>query len=292
MRTMSWIFPLFPLQQRLANALSMDLFHRNEMDRSVGTGIMHRADAYQTKDLPMTVDVELACLSDNLSKLVAPPENFSFFYKKLVGLKFPLEVAEILELRDLFNHAIDQLPEPASTDFQHFCRERQADIAALGIEKEHHVERMMRLLAMLRQFHLAHTIESRDTEAYLRKALTNNEKAHAQSVRYGRFSFIGALGGGGLWAVLHQPGLVLQLVTAGLMYLFLDYFYSLTILKRERTLLRNRLEEVLHRRINAMNWSLLAKNIAVILGFARISGVEAFLLPTEQEHEDVYRHYL
>lgn len=218
------------------------------------------------------------------------PAQFSDFYKKLVTLRFPLEVAEILELRYMFNSAVDHMVEPQLTrDFRDFCEQRRRDIEALRIDKAHHISRLTKLLAALRQFHLAHTIDSRDTEAYLRKALANNARAATLSLRYGKWTLGATLVAIGLWAALIHPGWWVQLATFVLGYLSADYFYSLSTLKRERSALSAQLQDVLNRRVSALQWPTLTKNVALILGYAKISGVEAFVL--EGEHEDYQRSY-
>lgn len=229
----------------------------------------------------MISDLELATLSDNLGKLSSSPENFSPFYRRLVQLRFPLEVSDVLELRYLFNHAIDQAQEPARTrDFQHFRAARQMEMEAAGVENRRHRERLMKLLTMLRQLHLMHAIESRDAESELRRALANNRKAAASSVRYGKIALLAGALAGAFWLLADAPWWS-QILTLGLGYLSADYFYSLSILRRERALLGARLEDVLSKRISSLNWPLLIRNIALVLGYARVDGVEAFAIESE-----------
>lgn len=231
----------------------------------------------------MFTDFELAMLSDNLGKLNSSPENFSPFYRKLAQLRFPLPVADVLELRYLFNHAIDQMPEPERTrDFHHFREARQAEMEAVGIDTGRHGQRLLKLLAVLRQLHLVHIIESRDAEAQLRRALEGNEKAARASVRYGKVSLVAALVAGTFWWLADVHWWTTALAV-GLGYLSADYFYSLSILKRERSLLQERLDEVLAKRVSGLHWPLLIRNIALILGYARIDGVEAFEMHGEAD---------
>lgn len=232
----------------------------------------------------MTAGLELASLADDLSKIAGTPEKFASFYRKLVSLKFPLDVAEVLELRWLLNQTIDRVPPPEETsDYREFALARRMEMETIGIEKPQHAERLLKLLTVLRDHHLAHTIESRDTEQYLRKALANNAWAHRQSGRYAKGALIGAIGAAILWLALDTPTWVTQVLAGGLVYLTADYFYSLSILRREQVILQKRLKKVLDRRIASLNWKLLIKNVALILGYARISGVEAFVIDSEAD---------
>jgi hypothetical protein len=231
--------------------------------------------------------------SDNLTKLRSAPEGFYFFYHRLMELQFPLDVAEVLDLRYVFNHAIDAAPTAGETpDYRHFCDARIAELEMLGIQKAPQRDRLLRLLALLRELHVIHSVDSRETETRLRKALTENEHARSVSIRYGKAAAAVTLLLTALWLTMSQPGWIVMALTLGSAYLCVDYFFSLSVLKKERLALGQRLEEVLTRRVKALNWKKLAKNIALTLGYAKISGVEAFLIDKEAEPEDVYRYYM
>lgn len=229
--------------------------------------------------------------ADGAAKALPSPANFPEFYRRLVGLRFPLDVADILELRYSLNHAVDHRLEPtASRDYVHFCSLHRPQIAALGINKDHHVQRLFKLLAMLRELHLAHSIESRDAEAKLRAALARNEKASAQSRGYAKVALGVALIAASLWLALINPGWFVRIVTVAAAYLSADYFYSLTILRRERNILGGQLQTLLNRRVHALNWPTVVRNLALILGYAKISGVEAFVVegdPADAEHNEL-----
>ncbi|HLQ25445.1 MAG TPA: hypothetical protein VK138_06125 [Acidiferrobacterales bacterium] len=234
----------------------------------------------------MTANLNLASLSDHLAKISASPESFSYFYKKLIGLRFPIDVAEILELRSVFNQTLDAMEEvPESRDFRHFRDARQAEIDALKIEKKQHGQRLLKLLALIREFHFAHSLQSRDTENHLRKALADTHKACRRSIRYGQIAFIAALISA-LAGIAFNPGWIMQILTIGLVYLSGDYFYSLSILKRDQVDIHRQLDELLKRRVKTLNWRVLTKNISLILGYAKISGVQAFLIDKENEQEE------
>lgn len=235
----------------------------------------------------MTADLKLTALSDHFHRLPSAPAEFSAFYHKLIGLRFPLDVAEILELRYLFNHAVDHTPDSRINDA--VADKWSAEVERLGIEKPHHISRLLKLLAMLRDLQVRHLIHSRDTEAMLRKALSQNETAAARSKRYAKIAFAGTVVSISFWAVLYQPAWWLYTAIGVFAYFFADYFYSLSILKREHAYLSAQLQDLLARRVLGLNWPALIKNVSLILGYAKISGVEAFVL--ENEFDDVQRHY-
>lgn len=231
--------------------------------------------------------------SDNLAKLRSAPEGFYSFHNRLMELRFPLDVAEVLDLRYVFNHAIDSAPPVGETpDYRHFREARTAELEALGIQKAQQRDRLLRLLALLRELYVIHSVDSRETEVRLRKALAENAHARGVSIRYGKAAGAVTLLLAVLWLATSSPGWIVMVLTLGSAYLCADYFFSLSVLKKERLSLNQRLEEVLTRRVKALNWKKLAKNIALTLGYAKISGVEAFLIDKEAEPEDVYRYYM
>lgn len=229
--------------------------------------------------------------SETPTKLPASPDEFGSFYRKLSALRFPLDVAEILELRYVFNHAIDQAGEPSATpDYRHFRDQRLIELERLGVDQPHHVERLLKLLTVVRELHLRHSLHSRDTELSLRKAAIANHAATEQSRRYGKYTLFGLALVASFWLVLYQPAWWVYVGIAIGSYFSLDYFYSLSILKRERGVLAQRLEALLGRRVAALNWAAVVKNTALVLGYARLRGIEAFVLHDESP-EDSHRHY-
>lgn len=232
----------------------------------------------------MAIQSALTCLSDGFKKLATRPECFYHLYRQLIGLHFPLDVAEILELRYLLNQAIDASEGPEETrDWREFRAARERDLDELGVDKAAHRARLLRLLALIRELHYHHSIASRDMEAALRRALGDNQNADVQSRRYGKIALFAAIAGAGMWFALTEPSWWIRMATAGGIYLCSDYFYSLSILKRERSLLHHRLDEVLAQRVTTLNWQRFAKNIALTLGYARESGVEAFLIDKDAD---------
>lgn len=232
----------------------------------------------------METGLQLASLADDLSKLGTSPDKFSSFYRRLMALQFPLDVAVVLELRYLFNQTIDKLRDNFEGDVSNaraFTDARRADIELAGVRKAEHVERLLPLLSLLRDHHLRHCIASRNTESALRSSLAANARAQHQSRRYAKLSLI-ALGVATLVVLaLAAGGLAPKLILLALAYLSFDYAYSLSILKREQRILERRLSEALDRHVRALDWRCLTRNIALILGYARDSKIETFLLDSD-----------
>lgn len=237
--------------------------------------------APQVTNLPVPPESQAV---DSAIKAATTPANFPEFYRRLVGLRFPLAVADILELRYSFNHAVDHMLDPtASRDYMHFCSLHRPLIVELGINKDHHAQRLFKQLAMLRELHLAHSIESRDAEAKLRAALARNQKATAQSNRYAKVALLVAAIAASFWLALIHPGWFLRIATVAAAYLSADYFYSLSILRREQNILTGQLQLLLNRRVHALNWPVVVKHLALILGYAKIAGVEAFIVEGDSD---------
>lgn len=228
--------------------------------------------------------MEPATLSEAVSKLQTTPEAFASFYRRLVDLQFPLDVAEVLELRYQFNHAIDHAPEQvASADFNHFRATHLKEVESLGLDSHRHSDRLVRLLAWVRELHLQHSIDSRNQENYLRRALGNNAKARERSRRYANIAGVATLALTAAWWIIPNPAWWAHAIVLAGLYFSGDYFYSLSILKREQVLLGKRLEQVLARRVRALDWRRLTRNIAIVLGYARPRGVQAFTLQGDVE---------
>src|SRR5579863_5807778 len=232
----------------------------------------------------MSAETSIPCLSEHLADLNASPENFSSFYRRFTTLRFPIDVAEVLELRALFNQTIDASPELAeSRDPRGFKATLDAEIDRLGVEPGRHRKRLLKLLVLLRDLHYAHLVQSRNDEARLLKALADNKKISRHSLLYGRVYCLLALLGAFSWAFLAAPAWPLKVATVVVGYLGADYFYSLLLLRHDRATLAERLEEVLKRRITRLDWELLVTNIALVLGYARNPPVQAFVLDTDAD---------
>lgn len=222
-------------------------------------------------------------LSGHLVDLKGAPERFSPFYRKLIELRFPLAVAEILELRSLFNEALDGYEDFTQADPQVFLEMHRQEFEALGIDKTTHKDRLARLIAVMRELHLLHSNNSSENEQRLHEALEQNLRAQRRSVRYGWFCLTVAILIGLLWAVAAPHSVVLKTLGVLMCYLFCDYFYGLSILRQEQNVLSRQLSEVVSGRIARPNWRTLIRHLAVVLGYARIQGLEPFRVEEHRE---------
>lgn len=218
------------------------------------------------------------------------PREFHAFYTRFMGLRFPLPVAEVLEWRYVIHHAVDRYREPPLTPDHREFRDKLAQaIDSFSIHKEHHRERLLKILAMLRELHYAHSLQSRTEEERLRARMRDNREARRRSVRYGLFSLLAAILGGILWLAA-QPGwpvLALVLLAA---WLSLDYFHSLPVLDREHAQLNKELNEVLRKRVSAIQWKGLIHKLALVLGFKQVHGVEVFRMQGEADQTAGWHH--
>lgn len=219
------------------------------------------------------------------------PRQFSLFYRSVISLQFPLKVADVLELRYLVNHAADRFEEPSPTpDYRHFCERMLELMDGLAIHNKRHRERMLRIVAMLREQHYAHSIASRDEEARLRGAIARNRKARAQSVRYGRFFLFAMVASTVFWYLQPEPGWLVKLTAAVSAFVAWDNFHALPILDRSHEELTNQLNDALRRRIARMDWRRLIDRLSLVLGYRHPRGLTVFL-PDEETTQPHGRTY-
>lgn len=222
-------------------------------------------------------------LSGHLADLKGAPARFSSFYRKLIDLRFPLAVAEVLELRSLFNEALEGYEEFTQADPQVFLEMHRGEFAALGIDKTAHADRLARLIAVMRELHLLHSNNASANEQRLQQALEENLRAQQRSARYGRFCLATAVLVGIAWMVAAPHSVLLKALGVATSYLFCDYFYSLSLLRREQGVLNRELSEVMTGRVARPNWRTLIRHLAVVLGYARIEGLEPFRIDEHRE---------
>lgn len=199
------------------------------------------------------------------------------FYNTILGLRFPIDVAHVLELRYLLNHAADAYVEPPPTrDERQFRKALGVAIESFGIKNTYHCQRLIKILTMIRDLHAAHLRSSRIAEMSLRNALADLRNARAKLVRHGLLSLIATIFAGMTWLASGDPGWTIQLLTLILAYLTWDCFHSLPNIDREPDVLHPALNEVLRRRVESLNWKRLIHKLALILGYKRIPGLEVF----------------
>lgn len=221
-------------------------------------------------------------LSDYLAKLSIAPELFPFFYRRLVSLRFPIDVSEILELRYLSHHLIDHSENDGlGHEFGEFATARRRDMDAIGISKASHRERLGQLLLLVRGYHTAHAARSDAEEAKLRTDIERNHFAQRQSRHYAKTAGVAAMVAAASSFLLSPPAILTQGLTVFLTYLSLDYLYSQSALRREERILSRELGEILRQRVRAVNWRAVVRQTGAILGYTRPLGGEAFRMDHE-----------
>jgi hypothetical protein len=204
-------------------------------------------------------------------------ESFPAFYTRLMGLRFPIPVEDVLELRDLLNHSADRYDEPADTpQYREFRDSLEHAIYSFGVEDKRHCQRLLTILSLFRDLHYQHTVQSRNSETRLREARTENRVARARSLRYGVIALFAMSIAGLVWFGMSEPIWQVKALTAVLAFFSLDYFRSLPTLDRDFERLGRQLNELMRRRVDTLNWKTLIHKIALILGYKRIEGIEVF----------------
>lgn len=219
------------------------------------------------------------------SGLSLVPENFDAFYRTLMGLRFPINVAEVLDLRYLINHAVDEFTEPPLTpDYRQFREALQTAIDSFSIDNKHHSERLLKILTMMRQVHYMHSVKTRDASERLRRAQVDNRRAHQQSIYFGLVFLVSAFLGLAGWFGLPEPGWLLKAAAVACIYLTWDFFRSLPILNREMKRLTQELNAVLRGQIRSIHWKALIHKLALVLGYKQITGIEVFRMDDDLVH--------
>jgi hypothetical protein len=227
-------------------------------------------------------------IAHDFSTLNLTPDNFHAFYTKFVNLRFPMKVANVLELRYLVNHTVDKYKEPPLTpDYRQFSESLQSAIDSF-VDNQRHRERMLKILSMLRDIHYTHSINSRNAETRLRDAMEVNRDVRAKSVRYGLFFILAAVSFIIVWLAMNNPSWIIKLLPAGYSYIALRYFHKIPVLDQEIDKLTLDLNDVLRRRVNSLNWRTLIHKLALVLGYKRVPGVEVFHIDGEHVDRFVY----
>jgi len=215
--------------------------------------------------------------TDTLSGITLTTREFPDFYARLLALRFPISVAEVLELRDLINHSADVHEEPADIpQNREFHESLESAIHSFGIENRQHGERLLRVLGMLRNMHYQHTIASRDAEQRLREQQAENRTARRNNLRNGLLALLTLLATGLVWLSLPETGWLLKLLPLTAAIIALGYFHALPLLDREMERLTHDLNELLRKRVDTLNWRTLIHKLALLLGYKQIQGVDVF----------------
>lgn len=220
-------------------------------------------------------------LAQDFSGVNLTPEGFHTFYTKFISLRFPMKIAQVLELRYLINHAVDRYKEPPpSPNYRQFRDSLQSALDSFAIDNRRHSERMLKTLSMFRDIHYAHSIASRNAERRIREAMERNRDDYAKAVRYGLFFIFAGVSFIVIWLAAADAHLAIKLLPAVYAWLSLRFFHKLPALDREHEKLTLEVNDVLRRRVSTLNWKTLIHKLALVLGYKRIRGVEVF-------HEDV-----
>lgn len=215
--------------------------------------------------------------TDTLGGFALTTEGFPDFYARIIALRFPISVAEVLELRDLINHSADNYEEPGDLPPNREFRESlESAIQSFGIENRHHGERLLKVLVMLRGMHYHHTVASRDAEQRLRTAQTDNRAARRHSLRYGIIALLATAGSAAAWTLSESPGWILRLLPLVPALAAWGYFHALPALDRDMERLTRELNVVLRKRVDMLNWRMLIHKLGLLLGYKQIQGVEVF----------------
>ncbi len=230
--------------------------------------------------------------TDNLADFTLTVDSFPAFYKRIAAMRFPIAVEEVLELRDLINQSLEVFEQPPDNQqSRDFKDSLLTAIHTFGIENDRHCKRLLNILAMLRDLHYHHSINSRNADEKLRQEMAANREARSRSTRYGLLSVMATIVCGMAWIGVAEAALWLKLLTAGFAFFAWDYHHSLPSLDKEIARLTAQLNDVLRNRVDTLNWKTLIHKISLILGYKQISGVEVFRHNPEHDRTDGFRTY-
>ena len=203
--------------------------------------------------------------------------NFPETYRKLVCLRFPLDVAEIIELRDMVNQSLERSDLFNTTPgFQDFAATLTDAIELSGVERQHHADKMVGILALFRELHYKHTLMSRNREIQLDQLREQNCESHENSGRFGVAALLTAIMGFIALLAVPESGWLLKGITIVSAIAALDFFQSRHIFEREQKILNDEFNTVLRERVDKINWGKLTSNLASILGYRK--DTSAFLI--------------
>lgn len=229
--------------------------------------------------------------TDTLAGFTLSVAGFPDFHSRIAALRFPVSVAEVLELRDLIHHSVDVYEEPADIPQNRDFRESLENaIHSFGIENPIHSERLVRILTMLRGMHYHHTILSRDSEQRLREQQATNRARRRASLRYGVLSLLTTVALGSYWATTPEPGLALKLAVLGAAVLSFVFIHALPRFDADMERLTRELNDVLRKRVDSLNWRTLIHKLSLLLGYKQIQGIEVF--QHEQAESSASSRYL
>lgn len=221
---------------------------------------------------------------EDLDDQILTPGNFPKFYRTVVGLRFPIRVADVLDLRSVLNEAVDLYEEPAnSPTYREFIDALETAITSFGVESRRHADRLVKLLTLLRDVHYSHSISSRDKELELRARIEVSRESYVRSKRYGVVSLVFGIVCAITWAAMPVAGWPVKLLTLATGYMAWDYFHSQPMLEREEKELNRELNALLRERITSVDWKMLIHKLSLLMGFKKVSGIEVFNIEGDED---------
>ena len=222
--------------------------------------------------------------SDDLAAQRLAVDSFPDFYRKLTRLRFPLDVAEVIDLRDIINQAAGEFSEPAATaGYRRFVAAVRPEIEALGVERPDHTAKLTHILVMLRCLHQAHSTTVREARRTLRWRQRANREARRLSIKYGAVLLVGTIVGSLAWLAIGDMAWWVKAAILLVAYLALDYFFSLTVLAQDHRRLSQALEQLRGEHVRHFEWRTLVKHVALILGYTHRFATEPFLVSTDDD---------
>jgi hypothetical protein len=231
--------------------------------------------------------------TDTLGAFTLTTHSLPDFYSRIRTLRFPISVAEVLELRDLINHSADTYEDPAAAPHnREFHESLEHAIRSFGIENQHHCDRLVRVLTMIRGMHVQHAIASRDAEQQLRQEQAEIRARRRNHQRMGGLSLLALAVSFAMWLPATDAGWPVKMAALASALLAFLYYRALPRLDRRLERLTGELNDVLRKRLDSLNWRTLIHKLALLLGYKKIQGIEVFA-PESIEHGDARRrvHY-
>jgi hypothetical protein len=226
----------------------------------------------------------------DFSTLTLSAQTFAAFYRALMQLRFPIPVSQVLELRYLINHAVDRFREPPLTaDHRQFREALVRAIDSFGIDNKHNRRRLLKLLALLRELHVTHSLASRDAERSLRERLARNRATRDCTLRFGAGWLTGTFVAVYAWLLVPESDPLVKIGAIASAILALRCFRLLPRLDAQHEVLRHELNDLLRARVSALNWKTLIHKLTLVLGYKQVRGVEVFR-PDGEPQDDTRRH--
>lgn len=222
--------------------------------------------------------------SDDLATQRLNVDSFPDFYRKFMCLRLPLDVAEVIDLRDVINQAAGEFTEPVPTEgHRRFVAGVRSEIDALGINRTDHRAKIIHILVMLRCLQQAHRATVRRTGRALCSGQRANRKARKLSIRYGIVLLLAAIVGLVAWLAIENVTWSVKAATVLLAYLAVDCFFSLTVLAQDYRRLTQAVEHLRGEEIRRFEWRILVKHVALILGYTHRFATEPFLVGADDD---------